>query len=183
MFVRVWNKQEKLSVRARFDRPKAFRLSSPNQQKHGGEGKNEIEDGDGVFGGVQRPEKLPVVLQEVGTGFQKRMSRQLTELEESIDVSLQNGSSLMEDERGLKGRKKYGKGASEKSPRKTIAATSNVDVLSLSDPGKAISTTMATLGEDLSLSVSSALKGKVTAIEWYSNNYCIIIIQVSLEER
>lgn len=153
MLVRVWNKQDKLSVRARFDRPKAFRLSSSNQQKHSGE---DVDDGDGTFGGGQKPEKLPVVLQEVGTGFNKRLSRQFTELEESMDVAQQN-RSMEEDERGLKGRKKGGKGGGEKTPRR---ATSNADALALSDPGKAISMTMAMLGEDLSLSVSSALKGK-----------------------
>ena len=157
--MRVWNKQDRLSVRARFDRPKAFRLSSPHQQKHGGGEKNEVECGDGIFG-AQRPDKLAIVLQEIGTGNHKRMSRQFTELEESIDDSLQNESSLkLEDERRTKEHKKGGKGGGEKTPRKTNAATANVDVLSLSDPGKAISLTMAMLGKDLSFSASSALKG------------------------
>lgn len=62
--VRVWNSKSKLSARARYDRPKAFRLPAPTAKKIP---QSESEE-QGREGGeanrpplIRRPSKLPVV--------------------------------------------------------------------------------------------------------------------------
>lgn len=61
--VRVWNSKSKVSARARYDRPKAFRLPAPTAKKI--PQSEEPEEG-GRDGGeppplIRRPSKLPVV--------------------------------------------------------------------------------------------------------------------------
>lgn len=55
MEVRVWNTKDKLSARARYDRPKAFRLSAPSKGPQQGEGDPPT---------TGQPAKLPVVSQD-----------------------------------------------------------------------------------------------------------------------
>lgn len=55
--VKVWNTKTKLSARARYDRPKAFRLPAPAPKK----AHSDSEDGGTPERTVKRPAKLPVV--------------------------------------------------------------------------------------------------------------------------
>lgn len=55
MEVRVWNTKDKLSARARYDRPKAFRLPAPSKGAQQGEGDPPT---------TGQPAKLPVVSQD-----------------------------------------------------------------------------------------------------------------------
>ena len=55
MEVRVWNTKNKLSARARYDRPKAFRLPAPSKRP---------QQGEGELPGTGQPARLPVVSQD-----------------------------------------------------------------------------------------------------------------------
>lgn len=62
--VRVWNTKDKLSARARYDRPKALRLPAPSKNpQYVGEG--DLGNDDMATNG--RPARLPVVSQELGS--------------------------------------------------------------------------------------------------------------------
>ena len=56
--VRVWNTKDKLSARARYDRPKALRLPAPS--------KNPPHDGEEDMTANGQPARLPVVSQDLG---------------------------------------------------------------------------------------------------------------------
>ena len=55
MEVRVWNTKDKLSARARYDRPKAFRLPAPSKGP---------QQGEGDLPATGQPANLPVVSQD-----------------------------------------------------------------------------------------------------------------------
>jgi hypothetical protein len=64
--VRVWNSKSKLSARARYDRPKAFRLPAPITKKipeseEPEEGEREGGEANQPPPLIRRPSKLPVV--------------------------------------------------------------------------------------------------------------------------
>ena len=169
--VHVWNKQDKLSIRARFDRPKAFRLPSPHPKQRKGEEEIDAEDSDGRLSSrMHKPEKLPLVLQELGTGLHKRLSRQFTSLEDGGDGVPQGKSpsrkgkpavpALQEDDEKAEGKRGGVKGGVRGGGSK---GPTGVDPLFLSDPGKrpfsggAVSSVPQ---EDLAQSAFTALKGE-----------------------
>ena len=162
--VRVWNSLDKMSMRARFDRPKAFRLPAPSRQ--GAEQRQvEAEDSEGLTSGSCRPERLSVVHQEKTKTKRRRRTKQLSDGEEGEDSEPQEHASpsnkrdpaisIVTEENEGGG----GGGGVETSKMRDIHA----DAFSLSDPGRlALSSTLnlsASHDEDLSLSASSALKG------------------------
>lgn len=57
--LKVWNTKTKLSARARYDRPKAFRLPAPTSRQT--QLPTDSDDADGSRPLVRRPSKLPVV--------------------------------------------------------------------------------------------------------------------------
>ena len=63
--VRLWNTKEKLAPRARFDRPRAFRLPIPTEEE-------EEEEGHG------RPDRFPVVGQETERAGHRRRRKRLS---------------------------------------------------------------------------------------------------------
>lgn len=156
--VRVWSGLDKVSVRARFDRPKAIRLPVPPKQ--GTEQLIEAEDSEGLTSGVSRPEKLPVVHQEKGRARRGRRTRQLIDGEEMEESEPQEGTSpshksdptvqiVVEENK---------EGGVELSKQQDSGA----DPLSISDPGRlglSFTQNLPTSHDDLSLSASSALKG------------------------
>lgn len=80
--VRLWNNHDKLSARAKYDRPKAFRLPAPKKHDH-----DQSEDSEGLTNGSSRPQRLPGVYHTLcPTSRQaRRKSRRTSELIESID--------------------------------------------------------------------------------------------------
>ena len=80
--VRVWNSVNKLSPRARFDRPKAFRLPAPKKVVEG----VESQDSEGLFSGRQRPAHLPTVFHDaIPTKRSRRNSRRPSQNIECIN--------------------------------------------------------------------------------------------------
>ena len=65
--VRVWNTKTKLSARARYDRPKAFRLPAPTARRV--QLASDSEDVDISDRLVRRPSKLPVVSHDRVRGY------------------------------------------------------------------------------------------------------------------
>lgn len=85
--IRLWNTSDKLAPRARFDRPKAFRLPVPT--KHGNA--EESQDSDGLIGGGARPSHLPNVLHDAipikrSRRASRRPSQMIECLEEGHDI-------------------------------------------------------------------------------------------------
>lgn len=80
--VRLWNNHNKLSARAKYDRPKAFRLPAPKKHDH-----DQSEDSEGLTSSNSRPQRLPGVYHTLcPTSRQaRRNSRRPSELIESID--------------------------------------------------------------------------------------------------
>lgn len=80
--VRLWNSHEKLSARAKYDRPKAFRLPAPKKHDH-----DQSEDSEGLTSGSSRPHRLPGVYHTLCPMSKqaRRKSRRPSELIESID--------------------------------------------------------------------------------------------------
>lgn len=80
--VRLWNTKEKVAPRARFDRPRAFRLPAPAEGE---------EDGEGH----RRPDKFPIVGQESERMSHKRRRRSriskktssISEAESDVDLN------------------------------------------------------------------------------------------------
>lgn len=66
--VKIWNSLDKLSARARYDRPKAFRL--PVQKGKGND--QPSEEGEGLTSLSERPEKLPVIYQDKNINSRRR---------------------------------------------------------------------------------------------------------------
>ena len=75
--VRVWNIKSKLSARARYDRPKAFRLPVPASKRSD---LDELAEGDEETSPqpplISRPSKLPVVSHDRVRGVGYRASNQ-----------------------------------------------------------------------------------------------------------
>ena len=75
--VRVWTGKNKLSARARYDRPKAFRLPADNIPKNTHLSEDEPQDHEIV----RRPSKLPVVSHDqVRNRLSKRRLKQVSTL-------------------------------------------------------------------------------------------------------
>ena len=86
--VRVWNSKTKLSARARYDRPKAFRLPAPSSNKP--QHVPDVEDGDAPGERlVRRPSKLPVVSHDRVRAYKGGRGQ----LKQSSNVSIQAGLS------------------------------------------------------------------------------------------
>ena len=92
--VRVWNMKEKLSARARYDRPKAFRLPAPARRKDTPQMNEEEEE----LVVKERPIKFPAVnhsrtrMSKMGRGRSKRSNLNLSAELDSDDL----GASVME---------------------------------------------------------------------------------------
>ena len=76
--MRLWNTSDRLSPRARFDRPKAFRLPVP-ANKLGDI--NELHDSQGLIGGGHKPNNMPNVFHDnIPTKRSRRGSRRLSQM-------------------------------------------------------------------------------------------------------
>ena len=80
--VRVWNSKSKLSARARYDRPKAFRLPAPTTKRSTLSDSDEQErEGEANRPPlVRRPSKLPVVSHDRVRGGAYKASRRLKQV-------------------------------------------------------------------------------------------------------
>ena len=80
--VRLWNTSDKLSPKARFDRPKAFRLPAPNNRRS----TLELQDSNGLTAVSLKPTHLPNVFQDaIPTKRSRRASRRSSRTIESVD--------------------------------------------------------------------------------------------------
>ena len=85
--VRVWNSKSKLSARARYDRPKAFRLPAPTAKKIlQSESEEQGKEGDETSSEtnqpplIRRPSKLPVVSHDRVRGGAYKAGRRLNQV-------------------------------------------------------------------------------------------------------
>lgn len=81
--IRLWNNVDKLSPRARFDRPKAFRLPAP----HKPEVVDESQDSEGMYPNGHRPTHLPNVHHDAIQKKRSRRRRSSQVLESLNDLS------------------------------------------------------------------------------------------------
>ena len=82
LIVRLWNTSDKLAPKARFDRPKAFRLPAPSS-KHSAI--NQM-DSNGLVAGGMKPMQLPNIFQDIiPTKRSRRASRRSSQAIESIN--------------------------------------------------------------------------------------------------
>ena len=81
--VRVWNSKSKLSARARYDRPKAFRLPAPTAKKTADETEEQGWEREGGEAPplVRRPSKLPVVSHDRVRGGGYKAGKRLKQVE------------------------------------------------------------------------------------------------------
>ena len=91
--VKLWNSVDKLSARARYDRPKAFRLPAMKTK-----GSNQLlEESAGLTSRGERPEKLPVLYQDkiLNSRRRKRKGSTLKTSEtDSSDVPIESTECL-----------------------------------------------------------------------------------------
>ena len=85
--VRVWNNKSKLSARARYDRPKAFRLPAPSRRPRLPSEDNAGDEPGEIL--VRRPSKLPVVSHDRVRAYKGGRG----EAKQSSNVSIQAGLS------------------------------------------------------------------------------------------
>ena len=86
MEVRLWNSREKLAPRARFDRPRAFRLPAPPPPRS--------EEEDEEVPNEGRPDKFPLVRQQIGETESTRGRRGRRRMKKKTS----NLSSMSEEE-------------------------------------------------------------------------------------
>ena len=79
MEVRLWNSREKLAPRARFDRPRAFRLPIPPPASKEEDEKETSQSG--------RPDKFPLVRQQAGQTASTRGKRRARTRKKASNVS------------------------------------------------------------------------------------------------
>lgn len=108
--VRVWNSKSKVSARAKYDRPKAFRIPIRDltTSRKGGDTDKDIADGDAP-GIVKRPSKFAVVSHNQVRRLKAGNRHQSKVMTSSLPVprtkvsnlSVQNGSEGVESEGSL----------------------------------------------------------------------------------
>ena len=108
--VHVWNSKSKVSARAKYDRPKAFRIPIRDliTSRKAGDPDKDIADGD-TPGIVKRPSKFSVVSHDQVRRLKAGNQRQSKPMTSSLPVprtivsnlSVQNGSEGVESEGSL----------------------------------------------------------------------------------
>ena len=83
--VRIWNSKSKLSARARYDRPKAFRLPAPAAKKTPQSDESEERGREGEEANqppslIRRPSKLPVVSHDRVRGGGYKVGKRLKQV-------------------------------------------------------------------------------------------------------
>ena len=154
--VRVWNSKSKLSARARYDRPKAFRLPAPSKRTH------LLSDditGDGPGSGerlVRQPSKLPIVSHDRVRAYKGGRG----EAKQSSNTSVQAGLSTQSVDSEASGAE-LGHTPSLSSPRE--GKTSPIKEEASGD-NKMM---------ELSLPASASMDGSTKSAQrgWWSNYY------------
>ena len=150
--VKLWNSVDKLSARARYDRPKAFRLPAMKTK-----GSNQLlGESAGLTSRGERPEKLPVLYQDKALNSRRRKrkgSTMKTSETDSSDVPIESMECLTSMP-----------AAGVETTRQPVASPGS-QILSTSDYSPKANQTRTDRSSSVQLPLSSTIAPTVPAIE------------------